>query len=63
MRCRKEELGEHIDSADVLVPLIARLDAAALARATRVRLIIQFGVGLESVDVEEVSTYHFQGCS
>ncbi len=54
VRCRKEELGKHIGSADVLVPLIARLDAATLALAARARLILQFGVGLEGVDVEEV---------
>lgn len=46
-----EELGAHIAEADVIVPLVTRVDEA-LIRQGKFGLIQQYGVGLETVDVE-----------
>jgi len=51
VRCRREEVAGALPAADLAVPLAARLDARALAGAPRLRLILQYGVGLEGVDV------------
>ncbi|MGA9857880.1 MAG: NAD(P)-dependent oxidoreductase [Solirubrobacteraceae bacterium] len=40
-----------VDPVDVIVPLMSRIDAAVMDRL-RPRLIQQFGVGLEGVDIE-----------
>ena len=40
--------------ADVIVPLMTRIDAPLLRRAARAKLILQFGVGVEGVDIQEV---------
>ena len=54
-RCEVQNLAEHIASADVLVPLMSRLDKQMLQLATRAKLIIQYGVGLEAVDIPAVT--------
>ena len=46
-----EELADHITEADVIVPLVTRVDADLIRRGT-FGLIQQYGVGLESVDIE-----------
>lgn len=38
---------EKIEDYDVCVPKMMRLDAAVIARAKRLKLILQYGVGLE----------------
>jgi phosphoglycerate dehydrogenase-like enzyme len=45
------DLGSATIHADVLVPLIARVDAAYMERVEGLRLIQQWGAGLEGVDV------------
>lgn len=45
-------LHEDIRDADVVVPLMEKIDSSVLAVAQRLKLVIQFGVGLEGVDVE-----------
>ena len=49
--CPQAAIADHIGQADVAIPLMASLDAERLARGERLRLIHQFGVGLEGVDV------------
>jgi len=48
--CTRDEVPLHIADADVAVPLMTRLDAHIIAQSTRLRLVLQFGVGLEGVD-------------
>ena len=50
--CGRERLKAEIGDADMAVPLMTRLDADTIALGTRLRLILQFGVGLEGVDAE-----------
>ena len=43
-------MAARIADADIAVPPMTRLDDAILGAATRLRLVLQFGVGLEGVD-------------
>ena len=49
--CPEAAIADHIGQADVAIPLMATLDAERIARGEQLRLIHQFGVGLEGVDV------------
>ena len=48
--CDRSEVAEQIQDAHVAVPLMTRLDDAMLSRAKELRMVIQFGVGIEGVD-------------
>ncbi len=50
--CPKEDIEKNIANVDVAIPLMARLDGDLIEKASKLRLIQQFGVGLEGVDVE-----------
>lgn len=52
VQCERGELAAALQSADVAVPLMSRLDARLLAAAPRLKLIIQYGVGVEGVDMQ-----------
>jgi phosphoglycerate dehydrogenase-like enzyme len=49
-----ERIGHAARTADVLVPMMTRIDAPLIA-ATSARLIQQWGAGLEGVDIEAAS--------
>ncbi|EIE22438.1 hypothetical protein COCSUDRAFT_37061 [Coccomyxa subellipsoidea C-169] len=49
--CPREEVGQHIGSTDLAVPLMARLDSYMLSRAPRLKAILQYGVGVEGIDI------------
>lgn len=51
----QEDLPAAVEDADVLVPLMCRLTADLLSRCKKLKLINQFGVGLEGVDIEAAS--------
>jgi phosphoglycerate dehydrogenase-like enzyme len=51
-----EKLGPHIRAADVIVPLVTRIDESFIRQGT-FGLIQQYGVGLESVDLEAATRY------
>jgi phosphoglycerate dehydrogenase-like enzyme len=48
--CAPAEIADHLDGADVICPLGARITAEVMAAGT-FGLVHQFGVGLENVDV------------
>ena len=50
VRCDRADVPREIQDAHVAVPLMTRLDATALQNANALRMVIQFGVGLEGVD-------------
>lgn len=54
MRCPQCEVPSHIQGADVAVPLMCKLDAQLLRTAKRLKLIIQYGVGVEGIDIPVV---------
>jgi len=50
--CYPEELKDKIKDADVAIPLMGRLTSEIIENANNLKLIQQFGVGLEGVDIE-----------
>ena len=50
-KLRPEELGELIGDHDVLIAGTEKIDAAVLDNATRLKLIVRVGIGLDSVDL------------
>eukprot|EP00897_Mesotaenium_endlicherianum_P003006 jgi/Mesen1/2733/ME000169S01906 len=56
----REQVPQEIGEYEVVVPRMTRLDAATLARAKKLRLIVQFGVGLEGVDIPAATAASIQ---
>lgn len=56
------DLPQAVQTADVLVPLMARLDAALIA-ATSARLIQQWGAGLDGVDLAAATSRGIPVCN
>lgn len=50
-QCDRVQLAAELATADVAVPLMSRLDAPLLQAASQLKLIIQYGVGVEAVDI------------
>jgi phosphoglycerate dehydrogenase-like enzyme len=50
VRCARADVPTEIVDADLVVPLMTKLDATTLDKATRLAMVLQFGVGLEGVD-------------
>ena len=57
MQCDRDRAAGLLPTFDLVVPLMTRLDAAALAAggAGRLRQVLQYGVGLEGVDAGAAS--------
>ena len=55
-RCQVTELSSQIGNAHVLVPLMTALDSKLLEQAKKARLVLQYGVGLEAVDIPAVAS-------
>lgn len=62
MQCARSDVDDEIADADVVVPLMTPIPAALLARAPRLRLCMQFGAGLEGVDVVAASARGIKVC-
>ena len=56
IECSQEEIADVAKGCDVLVPLVARIAEDALASG-RLRLVQQFGAGLDGVDIEAASRH------
>ena len=55
------DLSRLVD-ADVIIPLMSKLDAEILKSCKRLKLINQFGVGLEGVDIETATLMGVHVC-
>lgn len=55
VQCQRAQLAEAIRSADAAVPLMTGLDEGLLRSADRLKLVIQYGVGVEAIDIPTVS--------
>lgn len=62
LQADRSEVAEELTTADVVVPLMQPLPVPALQTAKRLKLIIQFGVGLEGVNVEEATRLGIYVC-
>jgi D-isomer specific 2-hydroxyacid dehydrogenase, catalytic domain len=52
--CSREHVHQQIADAHVAIPMMKALDADLIAAAKKLRLILQFGVGVEGVDIPAV---------
>jgi hypothetical protein len=52
--CTSAELPRAIQEAQVAVPLMSRFDELLIKQARNLKMILQFGVGLEGVDIPAV---------
>ena len=53
--CNIDDIGREILDTDVIIPLMTRIDDKLMRLAPKLKLIMQFGVGLEGVDVPEAT--------
>jgi len=51
VQCARADLHKEIEDADVVLPLMCRIGETELALAKKLSMVMQFGVGLEGVDV------------
>ncbi len=56
-QCRREDVAAHIGAAHMAVPLMSRLDADMLSKSHNLKVILQYGVGVEGIDIPAVSSY------
>jgi phosphoglycerate dehydrogenase-like enzyme len=49
--CEASEVEREIVDADMVLPFMVRLDEATLAKGEKLRCVLQYGVGLEGVDI------------
>lgn len=49
--CNDNEVAQHIRDAHIAVPFMAKLDEAMLSAARQLRMVIQYGVGVETTDL------------
>ena len=52
VQCAREDVAREIVDADIAVPLMTKIDDTLLSKANNLKLVLQFGVGLEGVDEE-----------
>jgi hypothetical protein len=52
--CSSHEVPHAIEDAHIAVPLMTRFDASLLHKARQLRMVLQFGVGVEGVDMHAV---------
>lgn len=55
VQCDRSQVPTEIEDADVAVPLMTQLTEALLQRAAKLKLILQYGAGVEGVDIAAAS--------
>lgn len=55
VQAKREDVADEISSAHVAIPLMCRLDESLITKARNLRLIIQYGVGVEGIDIDFAS--------
>ena len=63
MACDDAEVAQHIGDAHIAVPFMATLDEAVLSCAHQLRMVIQYGVGVETIDIAAVRCLDVEGSS
>jgi len=59
VQCDREDTARVLcdEKIDVAVPLLSQLTAPALSKASNLKLIIQYGVGIEGVDISAATSH------
>ena len=60
--CSDDEIGSLIADADVVIPFMSKLTDSIIQKATKLKMIMQFGVGLEGVDIQAATKYRIPVC-
>jgi phosphoglycerate dehydrogenase-like enzyme len=55
IECSREDVEQHITTASVVVPWMSKITSSLMNTAPQLRLIMQFGVGLEGVEIPAAS--------
>jgi phosphoglycerate dehydrogenase-like enzyme len=55
VQCTSNSINQAIIDADVVVPFMEKITAQTLHLAPKLKMIMQFGVGLEGVDIDEAT--------
>lgn len=53
----RDEVPNVVENYHICVPKMMRIDSDVISRAKQMKLIVQFGVGLEGVDVDEATKH------
>jgi len=61
-QCHRDDVEREIVDADVVVPLMSKITSSLIGKATRLKMIMQFGVGLEGVDVAAATAKNIRVC-
>ena len=61
--CPRDEVRARVRDMDVLIPFLMRIDSELIARASSAKLINQWGVGLEGVDIEAATARGIPVCN
>lgn len=54
--CSQDNLMSELSDADVVVPFMTRISSREIQAASRLKMILQFGVGLEGTDIAAASS-------
>ena len=57
IQCENKSLVHDLEDADVVVPYMGKITEHVISSASRLKLIMQFGAGLEGVDIKAASKY------
>ncbi|KAL4519686.1 hypothetical protein Ndes2526B_g01739 [Nannochloris sp. 'desiccata'] len=52
IQCASEDVKEELADADVAIPLLTALTAEIIQNAPKLKVILQFGVGVEGIDIK-----------
>lgn len=55
IQCEDRAVEQEIIDADMVIPFMSKINKYILSKTNRLKLIMQFGVGLEGVDVFEAT--------
>ena len=62
LQCELDDAGDFLSEVDVLVPLMSKITVDVISRALKLKLIIQYGVGLEGVDIPAATAANIPVC-
>jgi phosphoglycerate dehydrogenase-like enzyme len=62
-QCSAENFRNQIAEVDVIIPFMQQIDSGMINSAKKLKMIMQFGVGLEGVDINAAITKNVWVCS
>lgn len=59
--CESKDVNREMRDTHIAVPLMSQLNRATIAQAPNLKMILQFGVGVEGIDIPAVRPHHGHG--